>query len=382
MKIAIISGIFFPFPGGAQVQTHNLANKLVERKNKVDCYIYSKTNIKNNKYNINIINYFITSLVFVAQYYININLNFIIDCYIKNIIKKKNYNIWYFNFINYKSLILINSLKRNNQKVIVTFQGIDIQKNKKIRYGYRFNSKYDKFLKKTLKNIDIFFAISKNIKKDLISLKVKKSKIFDIPNAVNIEKFRKFSKKKSNTLNLITVARYAKKKKGYDIVPKVAKILLKNKINFKWTIVGHNIHKIKNESFVKKNIKYFNLVSNIENIDEDYFPNSKLIKLYQSSDLYLNLSRIESFGITFIEALASKLPIITFDTKGANEIVKNNYNGAIINNFNNKNYVQKIIFFNKNKIFFNKIKLNSTRSIKKYDLELVTNNILKIFKKI
>ena len=46
MKIAIVAGTFFPLPGGAQVQTHNLANKLIE-KNDVDCYIYSPTNIKN-----------------------------------------------------------------------------------------------------------------------------------------------------------------------------------------------------------------------------------------------------------------------------------------------------------------------------------------------
>ena len=31
MKIAFISGVFFPLPGGAQVQTHNLANSLVKK---------------------------------------------------------------------------------------------------------------------------------------------------------------------------------------------------------------------------------------------------------------------------------------------------------------------------------------------------------------
>ena len=31
MRIAIIPGIFFPEPGIAQIQTHNLANKLVEK---------------------------------------------------------------------------------------------------------------------------------------------------------------------------------------------------------------------------------------------------------------------------------------------------------------------------------------------------------------
>ena len=32
--------------GGAQTQSHNITNKLHELGNKVDCYIFNKTNIK------------------------------------------------------------------------------------------------------------------------------------------------------------------------------------------------------------------------------------------------------------------------------------------------------------------------------------------------
>ena len=39
MKIALISGVFFPLPGGAQVQTHNLANTLVKKGHDVDVFI-------------------------------------------------------------------------------------------------------------------------------------------------------------------------------------------------------------------------------------------------------------------------------------------------------------------------------------------------------
>ena len=203
MKIAIIAGTFFPFPGGAQVQTHNLANKLIEKKNDVDCYIYSPTNIKNKNYKTYVINYYITSLVFFMKYYLNINFNFVLDLYIKKLIHKKKYDIWYFNFINFKSILIINSLKRLNQKVAVTFQGIDIQKEKKINYGFRFDKKYEKILKKSLDNIDIFLSISKNVKKDLLSLNVDIKKIFDISNCVYLKKFKNYKKKKIMNLNLL-----------------------------------------------------------------------------------------------------------------------------------------------------------------------------------
>ena len=85
-------------------------------------------------------------------------------------LKKEKIDIWHFNFLNFKSLILINVLKNLDQKVVVTFQGIDIQIERSINYGYRLNKKYNNLLKDTLKKIDKFTYISETIKKDLINL--------------------------------------------------------------------------------------------------------------------------------------------------------------------------------------------------------------------
>ena len=113
------------------------------------------------------------------------------------------------------------------------------------------------------------------------------------------------------------------------------------------------------------------------NKNELYFPNSKIFEYYSKSDLYINLSRIESFGITFIESLSCNLPIITFDKKGANEIVKHFVNGFVIKN-NNFNDFKKYLFkFYQNKNFFkNKPYLSS----KKYDLDILVNKHIKVYK--
>ena len=57
MNIALLPGVFFPQPGGAQVQTHNLANKLVKKGHKVDVILLNKTNIKNLLQNSKMIKY-------------------------------------------------------------------------------------------------------------------------------------------------------------------------------------------------------------------------------------------------------------------------------------------------------------------------------------
>ena len=64
MKIAIIPGIFFPEPGGAQCQTHNLANKLIEKNVNAHVLVNKKIILKNNKYKIKKINNLLLSIVF------------------------------------------------------------------------------------------------------------------------------------------------------------------------------------------------------------------------------------------------------------------------------------------------------------------------------
>tara|TARA_Y100000591_G_C21808247_1_gene686267 strand:- start:590 stop:1747 length:1158 start_codon:yes stop_codon:yes gene_type:complete len=372
MKIAFVVGTFFPEAGGAQVQAHNICNKLVENKIETECYIFNKTNIKNNKYKIFLLSKFLTSVVFFFKYYLNLNLNFLLIKYLKKIIKKNKYDFWHFIFLNHKCLILIDCLKQLDQKILVTFQGADIQIDKKINYGFRLDKKYDENLKKILKNIEHFFYVSNTVKKDLISLNIPENKMSYFPNSVEVDKFKNYNREKINPkkLNLITVARYSPKKKGYDILVNIGQMLLDNKIDFEWKIIGKDTHNLQKYNIIKENLNYFKIYDHVENIDETYYPNSTLIKFYMNSDLYINLSRIESFGITFIESLASMVPILSFDTKGANEIIKQNENGFLVNN--DEDLLAKIQEIAENKTILENMKSNLLDSIKKFDLNLVT----------
>ena len=384
MKIAIIPGIFFPEPGGAQCQTHNLSNKLVEKRKNIDVLINKKCNLKNNNYKIIKLNNLLLSLVYFFHLYLKINISFLLKIYLKSLINKNKYDIWHFIFLNFKSLILINSLKDLNQKIIVTFQGADIQIDQNINYGYRLNINYNKLFQKTLKNVDLFFSISENIKNDILNLGVSSNKIILIPNTVEINKINQA--KENNTLikkkkfNLITVARYAEKKKGFDLIEEITKKLIDRKINFVWTFVGKNTHKIKESSYIKNHLNYFDFINNIENLDEDYFPHSKLINKYFESDLYLNLARIESFGITFVESLACDLPIISFKKKGVEEIVIDKKNGFLITNNKIEDFIDKINYLYKNQSALKELKMNCKETVLKFDNNLNTDLIIQSYK--
>ena len=169
------------------------------------------------------------------------------------------------------------------------------------------------------------------------------------------------------------------KKKGFDRLSKVAKYLIDQNVNFKWVIVGSGVRNLMNDSFIRKNKRFFHIVDNIKNEDEYFFPHSELIKIYKSSDIYVNLSRIESFGITYIEALASKLPIFSFNIKGANEIVKNETNGIIIKKNDLKYYSLRLKNLINNSKKLNKLKSNSHVGIKKFFLDNSLKNNIKIY---
>ena len=300
---------------------------------------------------------------------------------VKRKLTNKNFDIWHFQSVNYKTLIYIKALKELNQKVVVTFQGADIQINKKINYGYRLKKKYDTLLRSTIRQIDLIHSISNNIDSDLKKLGVKKKKIIKIPNTVHLRKTnKKKAVKKNKILKLITVARFAEKKKGFDFIDKIGD-QLRGRVNFKWYIVGKDSHKIKQYKFVRENIDKFEIVPQINNINEKYFPHSSLIKLYQESDIYIHLSRIESFGISLIEAMSMKLPILAIKAKGSNELLKDKVNGYFFS-IQKRNFFTKIMNIQNKKLNQKKLNAFNNAYIKKFDLELATLKLIREYKKL
>ena len=127
----------------------------------------------------------------------------------------------------------------------------------------------------------------------------------------------------------------------------------------------------------KRNFKYY---ENIQGFNESIFPNSKLIKIYKNNHLFVSLSRIEGFPVTFLEALACKIPILSFNSDGGNEIVTNNLNGKLINEFSPKKMAEGIIFYKKNKDTYKKHTNNTIKSILRFDLEKTASSVLNDYK--
>ena len=382
MKIAFFVGIFFPQPGGVQVQTHNMANPIVKMGYDIDFFLLNKSNVKNNLYKLIIINKFIISLFFYLNFYLKINLSIIFRIYLKYFLKVDKYDLFHFHFLNHKMLYLIDNLKYFQKKIIVTFHGADIQFDKNFNYGFRIDETYERLFQSVIFKIDYFFTISKSIKKDILKIGIDEKRIFSSPNSVSLEKINKFKNLEENIkdkIHILTVARFAKNTKGLDLIPEIANKLSEKNINYKWSLVGKNIDQIKKFKDMDRYEKNFKFYDNIQNFEEDIFPNSELIKIYKNNHIYVSLSRIEAFPITLLEALACGLPVLSFNTKGGNELIVNGWNGKLIDEYSAIKMADEIISYQKEDTYILH-KKNTNESVLKYDLKKIASDVVKNYK--
>lgn len=64
-----------------------------------------------------------------------------------------------------------------------------------------------------------------------------------------------------------------------------------------------------------------------------------LEKIYMASDIFMILSRFDTFGMTVLEAMAASLPVIISSNVGAKDLVRHGINGFIIEDTNNINMI-------------------------------------------
>lgn len=152
-----------------------------------------------------------------------------------------------------------------------------------------------------------------------------KEHVHVIYNMINKESILKLSKEPNEidkrNLNIVSVGRlhYAK---GFDLVIPAMSRLRNEGYKFKWFIIGEGPERKK----LTKEIKKYNLVNTCILLGEKENP----YKYMKSADIYLQPSRYEGYCITLAEAIVLGKPIITTNFFGAQEQVKDQFTGLII----------------------------------------------------
>ena len=107
-------------------------------------------------------------------------------------------------------------------------------------------------------------------------------------------------------------------RKGLDVF-----VLLSKRLDEKYQIVMVGVDD-KTKSELPKNIITIKRTNN----------QSELASIYSAADVFVNPTREDNYPTVNMEAIACGTPVITFNTGGSPEIIKNNITGIVIPNEN------------------------------------------------
>lgn len=192
------------------------------------------------------------------------------------------------------------------------------------------NKKYINNLVNSVNKMDYFILVSNELKEYYENL-LDKTKCVYIPNFID-----ELPNTKANldTKNLISIGRL-EDVKGFDELINIFREFNKVDDSYILNIIGDGskYDELKN-LIISYNLEDKIILHGRQN--KDY-----INKILMDSSLYLMTSHTESFGIVLIEAMSYGLPCIAYKfDKGNNEIIKDGYNGYIIDKKNIDEYVK------------------------------------------
>lgn len=231
-----------------------------------------------------------------------------------------------------------------------------------------------------IKNCNIVTTISEYTRKEAISHNFPSENIVLISNGINLEQDIIKETVKKDDFVIVSIGRITWYK-GFEYALVAIRDLSKNIKNLKYIIIGETI----DYSYLKKLkdlICEYGLGNNViftGRINEDM----KLCILY-NANIYLAPSTHEGFGLTLLEAMKYKIPIIATDTTGHRDIVKNMETAIMVEIKNSEEIARAIKLINSNEELRYRLIKNSTTEIKKYEwVNIIARyeNLYKSFKK-
>jgi len=168
----------------------------------------------------------------------------------------------------------------------------------------------------------------------VMALGIEENRICVITNGVNPRRFKPAAthKIKDEQKRLLTVARLDLHK-GHDRILEALAILKEQNLTPRYIIVGEG----EQEMWLRRIVQNLGLERQV--IFAGFIPDSQLPDIYAISDIFVMASReipgrldlVEGFGISFLEASASGLPVIAGRSGGVPDAVRDGETGLLVN---------------------------------------------------
>jgi glycosyltransferase involved in cell wall biosynthesis len=119
----------------------------------------------------------------------------------------------------------------------------------------------------------------------------------------------------------------------------------------------------------KKRLTNIVFVGGVNNV-EDYLA---------KADIYLHSSIFEPFGLVLIEAMATGLPVISTNGFGNVDLIKNDYNGFVIDEYSTDLFSNKILELVSSKTKYKMISENAQKFASSFDIREYCNSLIDLY---
>ena len=352
MKICFLLNNY-TFVGGVERLTCMLTNEL-SKNNKVDIISLYDTSEKcpyifNQSININVLykksekNYFLETFPSIKK--------------IRNIIKKEKYDylIYAGELLSHYALM---ACRNTNTKCVGWGH------SPALYYGESFLQKPTKRL--MIKKSDFVITLTKD-SVDKYKQKYNVENVFSIPNPIDPILLEMETKYDYESKKIISVGRICNEK-NYDELIRVANIVFSKLDGWTWDIYGDGDTKLKNVllDLVKNN--------NLEGKINFLGSKKNIYDLYDHYSILVMTSKSEGFPMVLLEAIAKKIPMISYDiSTGPSELIQNDINGFLIEPFNTEKMANKIIELANDPEKRKTMSNNNDLIINKYNISKIAN---------
>ena len=255
--------------------------------------------------------------------------------------------------------------KNINLPIVTTLHGTDITLVGKHPF-------YRRAVKFSIQNSDIVTSVSRSLKQDTIDFFKIDKEIEVIPNFIDVNRFK--SKNENCKQNDKIIISHVSNFRPVKNIRTLLNILLKiNNENLFFNMIGEGPELDLAQDFVKQN--------NINNIK--FHGNSDEIEeILCSTDIFLLPSKRESFGLSALEAMASKCALVTSNRGGLPELNIENETGFLVDVNDEDKYVEKITDLISDKSKLEKFKHESFKRAQLFDIELIVPLYNELYKKL
>jgi len=257
--------------------------------------------------------------------------------------------------------------------------------NSNERFMVSFNWLLKFFEEKTIDHSNKIIAVSDFTRRELLKYyNINENKIRVIHNGVDINKFSPPTNKKEvkqelgfndKDVNILSVGRLYARKGLFTLIESMS-IVAKKFSNAKLIISGKG-----QSNEMKKLVNYAEkLRVHDKIIFTGYFPDAKLPKLYQAADIFAFSTFYENLPFAVLEALSSRLPVVTTKVGGISEMINDGVNGFLVPPANSCDLADKILYLIEHPNEASEMAYHARKTIEeKFDWRLIVKKVHRVY---